>query len=63
MICFCLKRKIFCKKTELNNIDIRYLPYKVQLKPFEDGNIDLNNQLLKNYRSESYIKYFEYFFK
>ena len=38
-------------------------PHKVEVKHFEDGSTDLNNKQLKNHMSESYIKYFEYFFK
>lgn len=53
----------FARKAKLNKINIRYLPHKVEVKHFEDGSIDLNNQQLKNYISESYIKYFEHFFK
>ena len=53
----------FARKAKLNKIDIRYIPQKVEVKHFEDGSIDLNNKQLKNHMSESYIKYFEYFFK
>ena len=53
----------FARKAKLNKIDIRYLPQKVEVKHFEDGSTDLNNKQLKNHMSESYIKYFEYFFK
>ncbi|MCD0480327.1 hypothetical protein LPB90_17965 [Chryseobacterium sp. LC2016-29] len=49
------------RKAYLNNVNTYFIPQDIEIKHFEDGSIDFNNQVLGKHMSDSYIIYYEFF--